>query len=88
MRFSGIKMAIGLNTVDQQALASGGAAAIGAALCAIPGVGWAACTAIGIVVGVATTYIVQNGICSNGRVLWWYDVCGGSTINCRSSVPF
>ncbi|MFY9713358.1 MAG: hypothetical protein WAK00_07785 [Microbacterium sp.] len=88
VRFSGIKMAVGFNTVDQQALAAGGGAAVAAALCLIPGVGWAACTIIGIVVGVATTYLVANGICSGGRTLWWYDVDGGSVINCRSSAPF
>lgn len=88
VRFSGIKMAVGFNTVDQQALAAGGGAAVAAALCLIPAVGWAACTVIGIVVGVATTYLVANGICSGGRTLWWYDVQGGSVINCRSSAPF
>ncbi|WCD93816.1 hypothetical protein [Microbacterium sp. nov. GSS16] len=88
VRFSGIKMAVGFNTVDQQALAAGGGAAVAAALCLIPGVGWAACTVIGIVVGVATTYLVANGICSGGRTLWWYDVKGGSVINCRSTAPF
>ncbi|MBT2483556.1 MULTISPECIES: hypothetical protein [unclassified Microbacterium] len=88
VRFSGIKMAVGFNTVDQQALAAGGGAAVAAALCLIPAVGWAACTVIGIVVGVATTYLVANGICSGGRTLWWYDVDGGSVINCRSSAPF
>lgn len=87
-RFSGIKMAIGFNTTDQQALAGGAATAIAAAICLIPGVGWAACTAIGVVVTVATTYIVKNGICSGGRKLWWYDVKGGSTVGCRSSAPF
>ncbi|MFJ3383418.1 MULTISPECIES: hypothetical protein [unclassified Curtobacterium] len=87
-RFSGIKTAIGFNTVDQQALAAGGGAAIGAAICLIPGVGWAACAAIGVVVSVATTYVFKNGICSGGRKLWWYDVKGGSTVGCRSSAPF
>jgi hypothetical protein len=87
-RFSGIKMAIGFNTVDQQALAAGGGAAIGAAICLIPGIGWAACAAIGVLVSVATTYIFKNGICSGGRKLWWYDVKGGSTVGCRSSAPF
>lgn len=87
-RFSGIKMAIGFNTVDQQALAAGGGAAIGAAICLIPGVGWAACAVVGVVVSVATTYVFKNGICSGGRKLWWYDVTGGSTVGCRSSAPF
>ncbi|OIH96548.1 hypothetical protein BIU90_17045 [Curtobacterium sp. MCBA15_001] len=85
---SGIRTAIGFNTVDQQALAAGGGAAIGAAICLIPGVGWAACAAISVVVSVATTYIFKNGICSSGRQLWWYDVNGGSTVGCRSSAPF
>ena len=85
---SGIKTAIGFNTVDQQALAAGGGTAIGAAICLLPGIGWAACTVIGVVVSVATTYIFKNGICSGGRKLWWYDVKGGSTVGCRSSAPF
>lgn len=88
VRFSGIKMAVGFNTVDQQALAAGAGAAIGAALCLIPGVGQVACVIIAVVVSVATTYVVANGICSGGRTLWWYDVNGGSVINCRSSAPF
>jgi len=88
VHFSGARTAVGFNTVDQQALASGAAAGVAAALCAIPGVGWAACALIGVVVGVATTYIVSNGICSRGRTLWWYDVSGGSTVACRSSAPF
>jgi hypothetical protein len=87
-RFSGMRMAIGFNTVDQQALAAGGGAAIAAALCVIPGVGWAACAVIGVVVSVGTTYVLRNGICSGGRKLWWYDVSGGSTVGCRSSAPF
>lgn len=87
VRFSGIKMAIGFNTVDQQALASGGAAVVTAAICAIPAVGWVACASIGVVVGVATTYVLANGICSRERILWWYDVSGGSTVECRKSAP-
>ena len=87
-RFSGIQTAIGFTTVEQQALAAGGGSAIGAAICLIPGVGWAACAAIGVVVSVATTYIFKNGICSGGRKLWWYDVKGRSTVGCRSPAPF
>ncbi|MGB3374863.1 MAG: hypothetical protein WBA87_06970 [Microbacterium sp.] len=87
VHFKGIKTAVGFNTVDQQALAAGGGAAVAAAICLIPAVGWAACTVIGVVVSVATTYLLVNGICSGGRMLWWYDVPGGSTIQCRSSAP-
>lgn len=87
-RFSGGKTAVGFNTIDQQALASGGGAAIAAAICLLPGVGWAACAVVGIVVSVTTTYLVKNGICSGGRKLWWYDVRGGSTVACRSTAPF
>lgn len=85
---SGVKTAIGFDTVDQQALAAGGGAAVGAAICLIPGVGWTACAATGVVISVATTYVFQHGICSGGRKLWWYDVKGGSTVGCRSSAPF
>jgi hypothetical protein len=88
VRFSGIKVAVGFNTTDQQALLGGAGVAVGAALCLIPGVGPVACTTIGLVITVATTYLAANGICGDGRTLWWYDVEGGSVINCRSSAPF
>lgn len=52
------------------------------------GAACAPCAAIGVVVSVATTYIVKKGICSGGRKLWWYDVKSGSTVGCRSSAPF
>lgn len=54
----------------------------------IRGTACASCAAIGVVVSVATTYIVKKGICSGGRKLWWYDVKSGSTVGCRSSAPF
>lgn len=88
VQFSGIKMAVGFNTVDQQALLAGGGAVLAAAICLIPAVGWAACAVVGVVVGVATTYLAANGICSGGRTLWWYDVKGGSVTNCRYSAPY
>lgn len=60
---------ITLNSTDQAALTNGGAAAIGAALCAIPAVGWAGCGVIAVVLAVATTYVNAYGLCANQRVL-------------------
>jgi hypothetical protein len=88
IHISGFKTAVGFNTTDQQALQGGAAAVLGIALCAIPGVGWAACGIIGVVIAVAGAYVFAHGICSGGRVLWWYDVSGGSVTQCRSSAPF
>ncbi|ROQ40805.1 hypothetical protein EDF46_0167 [Frondihabitans sp. PhB188] len=62
-------------------------AGIVAAICAIPGVGAVACALAGIVVGVAVSYIHKKGVCSQKRNLYWYDVKGGSTIQCRTSAP-
>lgn len=85
----GIQMAIGFNSTDQSVLGSAiGSTAITAAVCAIPVVGTAACVIVGAVVTVVTGYILANGACSNNRVLWWYDVKGGSTVQCRSSRPW
>lgn len=79
---------IGFNTTDQSILASGiGGTAIAAAICAIPFVGWAACFVASVAVAVATGYLLKNGICSGGRTLYWYDMRGGSTIQCRSTKP-
>lgn len=60
---------ITLNPTDQAALTNGSAAAIGAALCAIPAVGWAACGVIAVVLAIATTYVNAHGLCSNKRSL-------------------
>lgn len=89
VRLSGSRVAIGFSQRDQVILKSAAASTIlTAAVCAIPGVGWAACAVVGFAVSVAASYVIRKGICSNGRTLWWYDVRGGSTIQCRSTRPF
>jgi len=87
-RYSWGKYAFGFNTTEQQMIASGATTAIAAAVCLIPAIGWAACALIAVVVAVATTYVTRNGVCTGGRTLWWYDVAGGSVIQCRSTAPF
>lgn len=88
VRLKGSRVAIGFNTTEQQMLGSGAAAALTVAICAFPFVGWLACGVASVAVAVGTAYVLRNGICSSGRTLWWYDVKGGSTIQCRSSRPF
>lgn len=84
---NGIHTAIGLNITDQQALAAGGGAALAVAICLIPVVGQIACVIVSVAVAVLTAYLVANGICTGGRTLWFYDVPGGSTVECRSTTP-
>lgn len=84
---------VGFNQFDQNTLSNALlAAGITAAICAIPAVGAAACAIAGVAVSVAVAYINRNGVCSNNRTLYWYDVVAangarGSTIACRSTVP-
>lgn len=60
------------NKLDQQALIAGGGVALGAAICAIPAVGWAACAVVGTIIAIATTYIAANGLCGGNRQLRVY----------------
>lgn len=76
-------MAVGLNRADQALLVGGGGAALGLALCAIPGV----CPVSTILIAGAVAYLTERGLCPEGQQLWWYDVNGGSTFACRSSAP-
>lgn len=76
-------MAVGLNRADQALLVGGGGAALGLALCAIPGV----CPVSTILIAGAVAYLTERGLCPEGQQLWWYDVKGGSTFACRSSAP-
>jgi hypothetical protein len=87
-RYRAGKYAFGFNNLEQQMLASGGATVVAAAICALPAIGWLACTIVGVVVAVATTYVTRYGVCSRGRTLWWYDVRGGSVVQCRFRAPF
>ncbi|GAA4684316.1 hypothetical protein GCM10025780_32850 [Frondihabitans cladoniiphilus] len=63
------------------------AGALTAAICAIPGVGAVACALAGAVVSVGVSCVHKHGVCSNNRQLYWYDVRGGSVIECRTSAP-
>lgn len=63
---------ISLNSTDQGAIAAGAGYAVGAALCALPGVGQAACVVVGSVIAAATYYIGANGVCGGGRELRIY----------------
>jgi len=76
-------MAVGLNRADQALLVGGGGAALGLALCAIPGV----CPVSTILIAGAVSYLTERGLCPETQQLWWYDVKGGSTFACRSSAP-
>ncbi|TQO18880.1 hypothetical protein FB472_0408 [Rhodoglobus vestalii] len=51
-----------LNNFDQQVLVGGGSAAITAALCAIPAIGWISCTVITAVIVVAAAWITTYGV--------------------------
>ncbi|KHK97638.1 hypothetical protein LK09_10545 [Microbacterium mangrovi] len=82
------KWAMGFNSVDQAALASGAAAAATFGICLIPAVGNLACGILSVGVSVAMAYVVAHGVCSKGQMLWWYDVKGGSVVHCRSTAPF
>ncbi|MFS4507619.1 hypothetical protein ACMA46_15440 [Clavibacter sp. Sh2141] len=70
--YGGQGLYITLNSTDQAAIAAGGGYAVGAAICAIPAVGQAACVAVGAVIAAATVYISENGVCGSGRELRIY----------------
>lgn len=57
------------NQWDQDMLYMGSGALLGAALCAIPGVGWFACLGVSVLVGAATTAVANRGKCTNNRQL-------------------
>lgn len=86
-------MYIGFNQTDQAVLGSVAASTIlTAAICAIPAVGQAACVVAGVAIAIASGYVLANGVCSNKRTLYWYDVrapngARGSTVACRSTPP-
>jgi hypothetical protein len=52
-----------LNNFDQQVLFGGGGAAITAALCVIPAIGWVSCGVITAVIVVAAVWITTYGVC-------------------------
>ena len=60
------------NQWDQDMLYMGSGALLGAALCAIPGVGWFACLGVSLLIGAATTAVANKGKCTNNRQLKMY----------------
>lgn len=54
-----------LNKSEQEALFTGGAAGIAAAACALPALGALSCGAIAAALGVAVTWLNNNGLCDN-----------------------
>lgn len=76
-------LAIGLNRAEQAALTTGGMLALQIAICAFP----PACPLAIIGLGSLNAYATTNGLCPEGQLLWWYDVPGGSTVQCRSTPP-
>jgi len=77
---------IGFSPTDQSVLIGGvGATLITAAICAVPGVGWAACTVVGVIVTVAVGYLMANGVCSGGRTLYVYT---GSNRNLHAACAY
>ncbi|VEH81556.1 Uncharacterised protein [Corynebacterium kutscheri] len=53
--------------LEQDMIISGSGFALGAAICAIPGVGWAACTVVGAIITGATVVLSHHKKC-NGRI--------------------
>lgn len=66
---SGSGFYITFNSVDQRALASGSGAALGVAICAIPGIGWAACAVTSFIIGAGIVYVNAYGVCPNSGTL-------------------
>lgn len=51
--------------LEQDMIISGSGFALGAAICAIPGVGWAACTVVGAIITGATVVLSHHKKCNN-----------------------
>ncbi len=60
---------VSFNQFDQDAIISGSGFLLGAAICAIPGVGWAACTVVGALLAAGALYLSYNGKCPNNQEL-------------------
>lgn len=58
---------VSFNRFDQQQLLGVGGGALALAICAIPAVGWLACGVAAILVGVATSYVIEYGRCPTSR---------------------
>lgn len=67
---------IELTPKEQDLIIAGSGAAVGAAICAIPAVGWAACSVIGIVLAGATVILSHEGRKCSGRIRMHYSWSG------------
>jgi RHS repeat-associated protein len=73
---------VGFNSVEWGAITGGFWAAVSVAVCAVGGCGIVASIATGVITGA-----IGSGGCNSDQLMWWYDVPGGSIIECRSSAP-
>ncbi|MFF1879471.1 hypothetical protein [Leifsonia sp. NPDC058230] len=60
---------VSFNQFDQDMLISGAGFGLGAAICAIPGVGWVACTVVGAIITVGVVAVSTNAKCKNNKQL-------------------
>lgn len=60
------------NQFDQDLIIAGTGFALGAAICAIPAVGTAACVVVGAILTVASVWMSYNGKCKNNKELKVY----------------
>ncbi|AQX81799.1 hypothetical protein BWO91_19210 [Plantibacter flavus] len=68
------------NALDQNLIIGGSGFAIGAAICAIPGVGRAACLVVGGLITIAFAVLSNWGVCQNGKEMKIY--LNGVTAGC------
>ncbi|WP_156844898.1 hypothetical protein [Corynebacterium maris] len=67
---------IDFTPLEQDLIAGGGGVALGAAICAIPGVGWAACTVVGAIISGATVVLSHNRPCGDNWIRFHYNWAG------------
>lgn len=60
---------VSFNQFDQDMLISGAGFGLGAAICAIPGVGWIACTVVGAIITVGVVALSYNAKCPGNKQL-------------------
>lgn len=58
------------NNTEQKMIANGGGAALGVAICAIPGVGWALCATTSGIIAAALIYLEAEGYCQNNLLIY------------------
>lgn len=71
---------VDFNKFDQDAIISGSAWILGAAICAIPAVGTVACISVSGILAAATLYLSYNGPCPGNKVLRVYTVPGNHCV--------